>query len=116
ANLNDVPYRQNSGHASSSSAKALKARVLGYAAYNASGVPDPGILTEVRDLTQDIQSQYSLSPKFEDIFRDGGQSGNPEIIFSVNYLSPNSVAPWDLYYGDWILVSPLQNFVDAFEC
>ncbi|WP_145715023.1 RagB/SusD family nutrient uptake outer membrane protein [Chitinophaga japonensis] len=116
AHLNETPYFENGGHASRSSARALKARVLLFAAYGDNGVPDPGMLAEVRDLTQQVQAQYSLSPKFEDIFRDASQRGNPEIIFSINFLAPNNTAPWDMYYGDWLVASPLQNFVDAFEC
>jgi len=116
AHLNTAPYYQNGGHAAASSAQALKARALMFAAYGNNGVPDVALLTQARDLTQQIQAQYSLSPNFEDVFRDATQKGNREIIFSVNFLAPNNTAPWDMYYGDWIVASPLQNFVDAFEC
>lgn len=116
ANLNAAPYYQNGGHAAASSAQALKARVLMFAAYSNAGIPDAEILKQVRDLTLEVQQHYTLSPKFEDIFRDAGQKSNPEIIFSVNFLAPNNTAPWDMYYGDWIVASPLQNFVNAFEC
>lgn len=116
ANLTDVPYFQNSGHAVVTSAKALKARVLILAAYGNTGTPDIEILKQVRDLTVQIQQEYTLSPKFEDLYRSAGQKGNQEIIFSVNYLAPNNTAPWDMYYGDWLVVSPLQNFVNDFEC
>jgi hypothetical protein len=116
ANLNTAAYFSNGGHASASSAQALKARVLIFAAYGSTGVPDPALLTQVRDLAQQIQALYSLSPNFEDVFRDASQKNNPEIIFSVNFLAPNNTAPWDMYYGDWIVASPLQNFVNAFEC
>lgn len=116
ANLNATAYPQNGGHAAVTSAQALKARILLFVAYGKTGTPDPEILKQVRDLTLEIQASYSLSPKFEDIFRDATQKNNPEIIFSVNFLAPNNTAPWDLYYGDWLVASPLQNFVDAFEC
>lgn len=116
ANLNQVPYSQNGGHLVSSSAKALKARVLSFAAYDNAGTPDIAMLTTVRDLCQDIRADYSLSPAFTDLFRNAGQTGNSEIIFSVNFLAPDNVSQWDLWYGDWLSASPLQNFLDAFEC
>jgi len=116
ANLNAAPYYQNGGHACVSSAQALKARTLIFAAYGSNGTPDAALLTQVRDLTQQIQAQYKLSANFEDVFRDASQKGNTEIIFSINFLAPNNTAPWDMYYGDWLVASPLQNFVNDFEC
>lgn len=116
ATLKDVPYFQNAGHATATSAKALKMRVLLYGAYGETGVADAAIMKQVSDLGKQVKVQYSLSPKFEDIFRDAGQKNNPEIIYSTNFLAPNNTRPWDMYYGDWLVVSPLQNFVDAFEC
>jgi starch-binding outer membrane protein, SusD/RagB family len=116
ANLNNTPYYQNSGHATVSSAQALKARVLIFAAYGNTGVPDATILTQVRDLAQTVMSQYSLSTNFEDIFHDATQENNPEIIFSIKYFAPNDATTWDRDYGDWIVASPLQNFLDDFEC
>lgn len=116
ANLKSLSYAENSGHATVTSAQALKARVLIFAAYGNTGTPNIEILKQVRDLTLQVQAKYTLSPKFENLFQDAGQKGNPEIIFSVNFLSPDNVAQWDLWYGDWIVVSPLQNFVNSFEC
>ncbi len=116
ANLNTAAYAQNGGHAAASSAQALKARVLIFSAYGNTGTPDLAVLQQVKDLAASVREKYSLSPKFEDIFRDAGQKGNPEIIFSANFLAPNNTRPWDMYYGDWLVASPLQNFVDAFEC
>lgn len=116
ANLSTSPYPQNGGHAAVSSAQAFKARVLIFAAYGDTGTPDPTLLTQVRELSTQVKTLYTLSPKFEDLFRDAGQKNNPEIIFSINFLAPNNTRPWDMYYGDWLVASPLQNFVDAFEC
>lgn len=116
ANLSTNAYFANGGHAAASSAKALKARALIFAAYGSTGTPDPTILTQVRDLCTDLMTQYKLSTNFEDVFRDATQKGNTEIIFSINFLSPNNTAPWDLYYGDYDACAPLQNMVDAFEC
>lgn len=116
ANLNTAAYYANGGHAAASSAKALKARVLMFAAFGKNGVPDPAILTKVRDLCLDLMGQYKLSTNFEDIFRDATQKNNTEIIFSINFLAPNNTTPWDLYYGDYDACAPLKNMVDAFEC
>ncbi|WPV01470.1 RagB/SusD family nutrient uptake outer membrane protein [Mucilaginibacter sp. cycad4] len=116
ANLNAAAYYANGGHAAASSAKALKARVLLFAAFGSTGTPDAAMLTQVRDLCLSLMGQYKLSTSFEDIFRDATQKNNTEIIFSVNFLAPNNTAPWDMYYGDWDACAPLQNMVDAFEC
>ena len=116
ANLNTAAYYANGGHAAASSAKALKARVLLFAAFGNTGTPDPALLTQVKDLCLDLMGQYKLSTNFEDIFRDATQKNNTEIIFSINFLAPNNTTPWDMYYGDWDACAPLQNMVDAFEC
>ncbi|MEN0053527.1 MAG: RagB/SusD family nutrient uptake outer membrane protein [Mucilaginibacter sp.] len=116
ANLNTAAYYANGGHAAASSAKALKARVLMFAAFGNNGTPDLAMLTQVRDLCLDIMGQYKLSANFEDIFRDATQKNNTEIIFSINFLAPNNTTQWDLYYGEYDACAPLQNMVDAFEC
>ena len=116
ANLPDVSYSQNGGHAVSTSAEALEARVLLFAAYDTTGTPNLDTLKHVRDLALHIETEYSLSPNFQDLFRVAGQKNNPEIIFSINFLAPNNTAPWDMYYGDWVAASPLKNLVDDFEC
>lgn len=116
ANLSTTAYYANGGHAAASSAKALKARVLMFAAFGSNGTPDPTMLAQVKSLCQDLMAQYKLSTNFEDIFRDATQKNNTEIIFSINFLAPNNTTPWDLYYGDYDACAPLQNMVDAFEC
>ncbi|WEA01485.1 RagB/SusD family nutrient uptake outer membrane protein [Mucilaginibacter sp. SJ] len=116
ANLSTNAYYANGGHVAASSAKALKARVLLFAAFGSTGTPDAAMLTQVRNLCLDLMGQYKLSTNFEDIFRDATQKNNTEIMFSVNFLAPNNTAPWDMYYGDWDACAPLQNMVDAFEC
>ncbi|SEO34203.1 Starch-binding associating with outer membrane [Mucilaginibacter gossypiicola] len=116
ANLSTNAYYANGGHAAASSAKALKARVLLFAAFGSTGTPDATMLTQVRDLCLDLMGQYKLSTNFEDIFRDATQKNNTEIMFSVNFLAPNNTAPWDMYYGDWDACAPMQNMVDAYEC
>lgn len=110
------PHLYGGGHAVKTSAKALKARVLLYGAYDDNGDPDAEKLAQVRDLTLKVMNAgYELDPNFEDIFRAGTQESSPEIIFSINYLAPDNVNRMDIMYGDWLAISPLQNLVDAFE-
>ena len=104
------------GHAVKTSAQALKARVLLFAAYDSSGNPDATRLQKVRDLTLEVMNAgYALDPNFEDVFRAGSQETSPEVIFSINYLAPDNVNRMDIMYGDWLVISPLQNLVDTFE-
>ena len=116
ANLSTGLYADNGGHAVKTSAQALKLRVLMFAAYGDTGTADTGLMTQARDLALEIMGAgYDLSPNFEDVFQDGTQEGNPEIIFSIKFLAPDNATAMDQWYGDWIVVSPLQNLVDAFE-
>lgn len=118
ANLKNVPYYENAGHVTKSTAQALKARALIYTAYSESGAPDIGVLSQVKALCLEIMPLYSVSPVFENLFQSAGQSGNHEIIFSVNYLSPDNMPTYgaDILYGDWIVVSPIKNIINSFEC
>lgn len=116
ANLSSELYADNGGHVVKSSAQALKLRVLLFAAYGDNGTADPGIMTQARDLALEIMGAgYELSENFEDVFRDGTQEGNPEIIFSIKFLAPDNSTAMDQWYGDWVVISPLQNLVDAFD-
>lgn len=115
-NLNSAIYTNNNGHACVTSAQALKARVLIYAAYGNTGTVNTALMTQVRDLCKTVMTQYSLSPNFEDLFHDATQEKNPEIIFSIKYLAPNDATNWDRDYGDWIAADPIQSFLDDFEC
>ncbi|NKI25458.1 RagB/SusD family nutrient uptake outer membrane protein [Arenibacter sp. 6A1] len=115
-NLSSEVYADNGGHVVKSSAQALKLRVLLFAAYGDNGTVDSGIMAQARDLALEIMgSGYELSPNFEDVFKDGTQEGNPEIIFSIKFLAPDNSTAMDQWYGDWVVISPLQNLVDAFD-
>src|SRR5690606_28489110 len=116
ANLPDALYAAGGGHAVKTSAQALKLRVLMFAAYGDTGTADTGLMTQARDLALEIMGAgYDLSPNFEDVFQDATQEGNPEIIFSIKFLAPDNATEMDMWYGDWVVISPLQNLVDAFE-
>lgn len=104
----------SNGHVTKSGAQALKARVLIYDAYP-NGVADVARLTQVKDLCLAVLPLYSLSPSYQDLFMQGTQKGNKEIIFSTIFLQPDNASNWDMIYGDWYAASPLPNFVYDFE-
>lgn len=115
-NLEDVHYADNGGHIVKATAQALKARALLYNSYDNNGNPQPQVLEQVRDITQSImQGGYSLASDYTNVFRQGTQEGNQEIIFSAKYLAPDKIHHGDQLYGDWLVVSPLQNLVDSYE-
>lgn len=116
ANLSQTLYPDSGGHAVKTSAQALKLRVLMYTGYDQTGSPNVEVLTQARDLALAIMnSGYELDPTFEDVFRDGTQEDSPEIMFSIKFLAPDNSTAMDQWYGDWLVVSPLQNLVDSFE-
>jgi hypothetical protein len=106
AHLPDAAY--SDGHAVKGSAQALKARVL---LYNQQW-------QEAADLTnQIIQSgKFSLFDNYRTLFLASGQSGNPEIIFSARYLSPDVTSDLDIRWAWHGMVNPRQELVDAYEC
>ncbi|PGH39510.1 MAG: RagB/SusD family nutrient uptake outer membrane protein [Candidatus Nephrothrix sp. EaCA] len=113
-NLEDVKYSANSGHWTKDAAKAFKARMLLYVAYDDFGTAKNDIMQQVKKLLQEIRN-YSLAPEFTDNFQDDKQEKCPEIIMSVKYLAPNNYTWADVWYGDWIVVSPLSNLISEFE-
>ncbi|MGV3585365.1 MAG: RagB/SusD family nutrient uptake outer membrane protein [Adhaeribacter sp.] len=114
--LPTVRYGANNGHAVKSSAEAFKARVLMYVGYDENGQPKPEILTQARDLLSGLMtSGYSLDPVYENVFRYNTQESSPEIMFSIKFLAPDNATAMDQWYGDWLVVSPLQNMVNAYE-
>src|SRR5690606_25295983 len=116
ANLSTALYPDAAGHAVKTSAQALKLRVLMYAAYDPSWGVNTEVLTQARDVALDLMSSgYSLDPNYEDVFRDGTQESSPEIMFSIKFLAPDNATPMDQWYGDWLVVSPLENLVNAYE-
>jgi hypothetical protein len=116
ANLGTQPYISNYGHACASSAQALLARVLIFAAYQGTGTVDPTIMGQVRDLCKSVLPQYALDPDFISPFRDATQMNSKEVIFTINFLAPNNTVSWDMYYGDWDACAPYENLVDDYEC
>ena len=115
-NLPNIPY---SGHAVKGSAMGLLTRVLLYeedwdgAAKAAQEIMNSGT--------------FSLGNNYEELFLDGGgQTDNPEIMFSTVYLSPNlsqaTAHPsntnrgGDQEFGWGSHISPYWDLADAYEC
>src|SRR5699024_10255583 len=115
-NLEDTHYADNGGHIVKSTAQALKARVLMYNAYDDNGNSNTDVLNQDVNINDKIMGAgYQLASDYSDVFRTGTQEGNPEIIYSIKFLAPSNTHPMDMWYGDWLVVSPLQNLVDAYE-
>ncbi|QDH79755.1 RagB/SusD family nutrient uptake outer membrane protein [Echinicola soli] len=114
--LEEIPYGNSGGHAVKSSAEALLLRTLMYEAYQENGAANSAIMEEAKLLAQSLmEGDYRLVEDVESVFRTGSQEGNEEIIFSVKFLAPDNATPMDQWYGDWLVVSPLQNLVNDFE-
>ena len=115
SNLSDAPFAD--GHAVKGSAMALKVRVLLYEQK----------WEEAATLAQEIISSgtFSLNDSYSGLFLTSGESNqlnNPEIIFSTQYLSPdsphkpNGVEGMDVEFGWYNCIQPYQNLVDEYEC
>ncbi|MCK9641160.1 MAG: RagB/SusD family nutrient uptake outer membrane protein [Prolixibacteraceae bacterium] len=114
ANLPNVNYITSKGHWTSSAAKAYKVRMLLYDAYDASGNAISQKMTDVITLLSGI-SGFTLAPDFTDNFADAKQQNCPEIMMSVKFLAPNNWHSMDLWYGQWVVISPLANLISEFE-
>ncbi|AYB31959.1 RagB/SusD family nutrient uptake outer membrane protein [Chryseolinea soli] len=97
------------GHAVKASAQGFQARVFLYqgkwpdAAAAAKAVIDGG--------------KASLADDFNAIFYKPGQSNNPEILFSIKNLPPNSYPTQgiDLVIGNWQAFQPTKDLIDEYE-
>ena len=108
ANLSEAPY--GDGYVVKGSANALLARTYLY----------QGKYTEAAEAAKAVidGGSFALSPNYEDLFIDGGQVDNPEIIFSTKYSS----APGEfqdrgseIMIGFWGTLKPTEDFVNSFE-
>lgn len=112
--INGLPDESYSGHAVKGSALALKAKVLLHNEKWAESAAAANLI---------IQSgTFSLYNDYRTLFLTSGQDNNPEIIFSVKYLLPDNPTPTtndmnpDLLGGHSHILSPIQRYVDMFEC
>lgn len=130
ANLPDVSYASNDGHLVKDAAETLKARVLLYGGYNADGSAKADVMAQAAAVTADIigKNHYKIAPSFRGLFCNdiGQQNGNPEYIFSVNYLAPNDLPTSFWGWGQAQVFTadagspggallPLANFANEFE-
>ncbi|GGZ12986.1 membrane protein [Echinicola pacifica] len=114
--LPDLSFASGGGHAVKSSAQGLLLRALMYNGYQADGTANTAVLEEAQGLAEELMDgKYELAEDYLSVFQTGTQEGNVEILFSVKYLAPDNATPMDQWYGDWLVVSPLQNMVDEYE-
>ena len=113
-NLQDVVYSESGGRLTVNAAKAYKAMILLYDAYDASGNAIASKMQEVQTLLNQVTG-YSLADDYSDNFQDLKQDACPEIIMSVKFLAPNNYTNADQWYADWIVTSPLPNFISLYD-
>lgn len=106
-----LPAELYNGSAVKGSAMALKAKVLMH----------NGNFGEAAALAKQLidgnAGSFELYNDYRNIFLTAGQSGNPEIMFSTRYLSPDNT-PWygpDIEYGWWNSLQPMSGLADAYE-
>jgi hypothetical protein len=112
--LASLPDQAYTGHAVKGSALALKSMVL---MHNEKWADAATAANQI--ITSGVFSLYNNYPN---MFLVPGQDNNPEIIFSVRFLGPNNYTPTtsdmnpDLIGAHAHAISPIQQYVDAFEC
>jgi hypothetical protein len=114
AHLPDVTYKESGGHWTAGAAKAYKARILLYDAYDAQGKAIVSQMQTVKDLLSSIHG-YRLAPDFSDNFHDLKQEDCPEIIISVKFLAPNNRTDVDCGFGNWVAISPTASLISEFD-
>ncbi|MDM1296159.1 RagB/SusD family nutrient uptake outer membrane protein [Sphingobacterium sp. N143] len=113
-NLPENTFKAAKGRWTKDVAKAYKARMILYTAYNDAGQAIQAKMKEAKTLLSEI-SGYSLANDFADNFNDAAQEASPEIMMSVKFLAPNASSSADMWYGEWVVSSPLINFIEEFE-
>lgn len=114
ANLPSGTYSANAGRWTQDAAKAYKARMILYTAYDDSGNAIASKINEAKTALSSI-SGYSLATDFADNFLNEKQESSPEIMMSIKFLAPNNSTQADMWYGDWLVSGPLANFIGQFE-
>ncbi|MBX3257795.1 MAG: RagB/SusD family nutrient uptake outer membrane protein [Chitinophagaceae bacterium] len=112
AAIGSLPEVAYAGHAVKGSATAFKSRVLLYE----QKWPEAASYA-----LQTIQSgKFSIADNYLGIFLTATQGGNPEIIFSTQYLGPTNPTAFtesmDVQIGWYGCINPYQDLVDEFEC
>jgi hypothetical protein len=113
-NLPNMTYAESKGHWTVNAAKAYKARILLYDAYDSSGNAIVTQMNVVKELLTGITG-YRLADDFSDNFQDMKQESCPEIMMSVRFLAPNNYHNWDFNNAHLVRISPLINFISEFD-
>jgi len=105
ANLPNTAY---AGHAVKGSALALKARVLLYSQQ----------WQEAADAANQViqDGVFGLNNDYRSMFLASGQTNNPEIMFSAQYLNPDRYSNQDIIISWFGVLNPNDSFVNDFEC
>ena len=107
--INNLPNTPYNGHAVKGSALALKAKVL---LHNEQWGPAATAAKQVID-----DGHFSLFDNYRTMFLATGQSGNPEIMFSAQYLNPDRSATGpDIQFAWHGTINPRSELVAAYEC
>lgn len=116
ANLPDIKYN---GHAVKGAAQGIKARVLITQQKYSQAVP---LLEQIISTSS---GKFALSNNYAALFKTSGQNTaavNTEIMFSTQYLAPNSVhrtspgaSGLDIEFGRDILIQPYRDLADDYE-
>jgi hypothetical protein len=129
AHLPAIAFANSTGRFVKTTAQVVKARALIYTAYNDDGTAKSDVMNQVRQLTSEIISTgfYRIESSYRGLFCDdlGEQNGNPEFIFTVNYVGPLNPAfaaynegPFNGYCTSVDRggrCQPLQNFAEEYE-
>ncbi|GGA89470.1 RagB/SusD family nutrient uptake outer membrane protein [Puia dinghuensis] len=104
-----LPNTTYNGHVVRATALGYEAKVLlANDAWQQSATIAQTIITEHR---------FSLfTGGYRNLFFRSGQTGNPEIMFSANYLPPNLYSPSDWLYSYLNVIQVLQPLVNDYEC
>jgi hypothetical protein len=104
--LPNQPYTD--GHAVKGAAQFLEARIL---LYNQQYAAAAALCNQIMQ-----SGNFQLYPNYYNMFISKGQGAdNQEIVFSVQYLSPNNENNSAVQWGWWMDNLPLQNLVDEYE-
>lgn len=117
AAMSDGVYKDadKSGKFTKGAILGLKARLLLFDAYDDKGNAVKTKMQEIIPVLEAIKG-YGLAKSTRENFVSSKQLASPEIMYSVRYLGPNYTNDMDLYYGNWNVMMPTRDLVDAFEC
>jgi hypothetical protein len=113
-NLSNSTYAESKGRLTVNAARAFKARMLLYDAYDSNGNANLSQMNAAKDLLSAI-SGYRLADNYSDNFRDAQQESCPEIIFSIKFLAPNNYTTADMMYANQMQASPLANLISEYD-